>query len=213
MCTVTVSRSPPNDCPVVTVAASQPASRSVAQLRENQAGSAPPSCMTYTTVGASPEPGRSGRDRSADYRPASTAGRAECRSATTTGIPPMSSASRSTLVVRRPLLVRAEHGSLQRRVAGLDQVAGQLGIGRQPVGDRDHQRVTAGAQAQVERRGVEQHPVAGPRTAGQRRVSQRPHLRPFPGAPSTDTSSSTAPGHSRRVPLTVPFRHVIIPAL
>jgi hypothetical protein len=27
VCTVTVSRSPPNDCPVVTVAASQPASR------------------------------------------------------------------------------------------------------------------------------------------------------------------------------------------
>jgi hypothetical protein len=46
VCTVTVSRSPPNACPVVTVAASQPASLSDAQVRENQAGSAPPSCMT-----------------------------------------------------------------------------------------------------------------------------------------------------------------------
>src|SRR5208282_6122613 len=49
VCTVTVSRSPPNDCPVVTVASSQPAYLSVAHVRENQAGSAPPSCMTYTT--------------------------------------------------------------------------------------------------------------------------------------------------------------------
>ena len=95
--TVTVSRSPPNDCPVVTVAASHPASLSVAQVRENQAGRAPPSCMTYTARGRPPESGRSGPDRSAvEKTPASTAGSAECRSATTTGIPPMSSASRST---------------------------------------------------------------------------------------------------------------------
>ena len=82
------------------------------------------------------------------------------------------------VVVRRPLLVRAEHGSLQRRVAGLDQMAGQLGIGRQPVGDRDHQRVTAGAQAQVECRGIEQHPVAGP--ADGRSAPGRPAPAPAP---------------------------------
>ncbi len=46
VCTVTVSTSPPNDWPVVTVAASQPAARSPAAVRENHAGSAPPSCMT-----------------------------------------------------------------------------------------------------------------------------------------------------------------------
>jgi hypothetical protein len=46
VCTVTVSRSPPNDWPVVTVPASHPAARSPAIVRENQAGSAPPSCMT-----------------------------------------------------------------------------------------------------------------------------------------------------------------------
>jgi hypothetical protein len=51
------------------------------------------------------------------------------------------------VMVRRPLLVRAEHGSLQRRIAGLDQVAGQFRVGRQPVGDRNHQGVSAGAQA------------------------------------------------------------------
>ena len=46
VCRVTVSRSPPNACPTVTVPASQPASRSVAQVRENQAGRAPPSVIT-----------------------------------------------------------------------------------------------------------------------------------------------------------------------
>ena len=112
------------------------------------------------------------------------------------------------VVVRRALLVRAGHGGLQRRVAGLDQVAGERGVGRQAVGDRDDQGVAAGAEPQIERGGVEQHPVAGPGEPGQRRVGERPHL----PVPSTDTSSSTAPGHSRRVPLTVPFRHVITPA-
>ena len=86
LCTVTASRSPPNDCPVVTVAASQPASRSPATVRENHAGSAPPSCMTYTAR----------HDGRAAKRPASTAGSAECRSATTTGIPSTDPASRSS---------------------------------------------------------------------------------------------------------------------
>jgi hypothetical protein len=45
VCTVTASRSPPNDWPVVIVAASQPASRSPAAVLENHAGSAPPSSM------------------------------------------------------------------------------------------------------------------------------------------------------------------------
>jgi hypothetical protein len=74
---------------------------------------------------------------------------------------------------------RSEHGSLQRRIAGLDQVAGQFRVGRQPVGDRYHQGVSAGAQAEVERCGIDQHPVARPGTAGQRRVGQRPHRPPL----------------------------------
>ena len=47
---MTVSRSPPNDWPVLTVPASQPAARSPAADRENQAGSAPPSSITYAAA-------------------------------------------------------------------------------------------------------------------------------------------------------------------
>ena len=43
---VTASRSPPNAWPTVTRAASQPAARSPATVRENQTGSAPPSVIT-----------------------------------------------------------------------------------------------------------------------------------------------------------------------
>jgi hypothetical protein len=81
------------------------------------------------------------------------------------------------VVVRRSLLVGPGHGHLQGRVAGLDQVAGQSGIGRQAVGDRDHQGVAAGPEPEIERRGIEQHPVAGLGEPDQGRVGQRPHLR------------------------------------
>ena len=77
------------------------------------------------------------------------------------------------VMVGRALLVRAEHGGLQRRVPALDQVAGERRIGRQAVGHRHHERVTARAQAQVERGGVEQDPVAGPGGPGERRVGER----------------------------------------
>ena len=40
------------------------------------------------------------------------------------------------VVVRRSLLVGAGHGGLKGRVAGLDQVTRELGIGREAVGDR-----------------------------------------------------------------------------
>ena len=50
VCRVTVSRSPPKAWPTVTVPRSQPASRSRAQVRENQAGSAPPSSITYAAA-------------------------------------------------------------------------------------------------------------------------------------------------------------------
>jgi len=78
------------------------------------------------------------------------------------------------VVMRRALLVGALDGGLQRRVAGLDQVPGQLGIGGQAVGDRDDHRVPAGAESQVERGGIQQDPVPGLRRAGEARVAQRP---------------------------------------
>jgi hypothetical protein len=82
------------------------------------------------------------------------------------------------VVVRRPLLVGAGHDRLQRRVAGLDQVAAGAGVGRQAVGDRHHQGVAAGAEPEIERRGVQQDPVAGLGEPGQGGVGQRPYERP-----------------------------------
>ena len=77
------------------------------------------------------------------------------------------------LVVRRALLVGAEHDRLQRGVPGLDQVPGPGTVRRQAVRHRGHQRVPAGTQPQVERGRVEQHAVTGPGPPGQRRVGQR----------------------------------------
>ena len=156
-------------------------------------------------VGDPRVPGASGR-----AAPASTAGRAECRSATTTGIPPRSSASRSSLVVRRSLLVDAEHHRLQRRVPGLDQVAGPGRVGRQPVGEGDDQ-------------GVARRCPGRARARSSFSSTRSPDLRacrPAPGRPApapgwrrrTVTSSSTAPGHSRRTAVTTAFRHRITPA-
>jgi len=84
VCTVPASRSPPKAWPVVTVPARCAASPS--RVRENQAGSAPPSVITYATRAPGPAMVRA---------PAITAGRDECRSAATTGMPNRSSASRS----------------------------------------------------------------------------------------------------------------------
>ena len=81
------------------------------------------------------------------------------------------------VMVRRALLVSAQHGGLQRGVPGLDQVPVQHRVGRQPVRDGDHHRVTAGAEPQVQRGGVEQHPVAGLRQPGQRGVTQGAEFR------------------------------------
>ncbi len=76
------------------------------------------------------------------------------------------------LMMRRALLVRAEHGRLQRRVAGLDQVTRARRVVRQPVRNRDHERITAGAKPELERRGVEQHAVTWLRPAGQFGIRQ-----------------------------------------
>src|SRR5690606_17760043 len=127
--------SPPNACPTVTVAASAPASLRRAMDMENQDGSAPPSGMTYTTRAA----GRSARSA------ARIGGSAECRSATTTGMPPRESASRRT----------SWWG-----VAGRDEVAGAVGVGREPVGERDGHGGAAGAEAHRQGRSVEQDGVA-----------------------------------------------------
>ena len=84
---------------------------------------------------------RSARRRSAPSgrsasTPATTAGRAECRSAITTGMPSSEVAAAITRVVGRVLLVHPEHGGLGRRVAGLDDVTGSERVGRQPIGQR-----------------------------------------------------------------------------
>ena len=84
------------------------------------------------------------------------------------------------LVVRRTLLVGPGHHRLQRQIAGLDQVPGRL---RRLCGDpavrvqhRDHQRVAAGAQAAVQGRDIEQHPVADGRGSHQVGVGQSRYL-------------------------------------
>src|SRR6202050_1588799 len=53
LCTVTASRSPPNACPTVIVPASQPLLLRRSTVRENQAGSAPPSRIPHATLTAS----------------------------------------------------------------------------------------------------------------------------------------------------------------
>ena len=154
MWVVTASWSPPNAWPTVTVAASHPASVSPATAREKAAGSAPPSVMTYATRA----PGFTER------MPASTAGSAECRSATTTGIPPRSPGVGETVVVRAVLLVDGEQHLLHRGVAGLDDVAGPRGrVGGKVVGAGDDERQPTGTEALEQGRRVEQHPLAGVR--------------------------------------------------
>ena len=61
---------------------------------------------------------------------------------------------------RGVLLVGAEDHRLQRRVAGLDQVAGRRrDVSRQPVGQRGDQGVAARAEVPGEGADREQHPV------------------------------------------------------
>ena len=107
------------------------------------------------------------------------------------------------------LLVHAQHAGLERGVPGLDQVPGPGRVIWQPAGHRDDQRVAAGAQAELERASVQQHPVAGLRAAGQRGVGQRPHrrardvhvqlYRAIPGPPEGRNLATTPPDHSGRV--------------
>ncbi len=81
LCTFVASRSPPKHWPAVTTAHNR--SESWSSWRENHAGSAPPSVMTYATR----VPG------AVAWTPARIGASAECRSATTTGMPPRSSQS------------------------------------------------------------------------------------------------------------------------
>jgi hypothetical protein len=76
-------------------------------------------------------------------------------------------------VVRRVLLVGPEHRRLQRGVTSLDQMSWTVRVRRQPIGNRDHHRVPAGAEPQRQRGGVEQHRVAGFWPPHQGRVGQR----------------------------------------
>jgi hypothetical protein len=77
--TFVASRSPPKHCPAVTTVHSR--SDNWSSWRENHAGSEPPSVITYATRASGV----------VEWIPASTGASAECRSATTTGIPPRSS--------------------------------------------------------------------------------------------------------------------------
>jgi hypothetical protein len=52
-------------------------------------------------------------------------------------------------------------------------MSGHIVVGRQPVRDRHHQRVPAGAEPGLERAHVEQHPVADPGQPDQRRIRER----------------------------------------
>src|SRR5580692_9251132 len=106
------------------------------------------------------------------------------------------------LVVRGALLVGAEDGGLQRRVSRLDQVAGAVPIRRQPVRQRDHQRVPAGSQAQMQRTGIEQHPVPRLRPAGELRVGERPDRCAVDGHLGLDRAGPLPPqgGHHPAAP-------------
>ena len=156
---------PPNACPTVTVEASHPASRQ----RRHRAGEGQRAARRR----------RSSRRRPARPAPARAARRAPPagRSAGRPRRPasrPRSSASRSSLVVRALLLVDAEDHRLQRGVAGLDHVPRPRGrVGRQPVGQGDHERQAPGAQPPLQRADVQQHPVTGLRGC-----------RPRPGRPA-----------------------------
>jgi hypothetical protein len=97
------------------------------------------------------------------------------------------------VVVGRSLFVRAEHGRLQRRVTALDQVAREHGVGRQAVGNRHHEGVAAGAEIEVGRGGVEQHPVAGAGAPGERGVGERYHRRPVHRHVKLDRAGPLAP--------------------
>ena len=64
---------------------------------------------------------------------------------------------------------------------------------RQPVRDRHHERVPAGAEAALERAHVQQHPVADTRRPDQRRVRKRANRRPVHGYHDFGSSGPFAP--------------------
>ena len=121
------------------------------------------------------------------------------------------------VVVRGVRFVDAGDDRLQWGVARLDQVAvSPVGdvvvVGWQPVGQRHHERVSAGAQTQRQRADVEQHPVADDRGADERQVGQSGHLARVGrrAAPVRRTTvSSTAPRQTRPTVSTWPDRHRI----
>ena len=116
LCTVTASRSPPNVWPTVTVPASQPASRSPCDgAGEGQRqGTAVGGDVGDGRVGpALPQTGDDRGQRGVQV------GHDDRHAGEVVGVA-------QQVVVRGVLLVHTEHGHLQRRVAGLDQVAWTL---------------------------------------------------------------------------------------
>ena len=204
LCRVTASRSPPKAWPTRD-GARQPAGlaqRGARCGRTRRAARRRPASRRRPAAGGPARPAGS---------PARTAGSAECRSATTTGIPPRSSASRSTSWMRRALLVGAQHAGLQRGVPGLDQVAGAGRVRRQPVRDAPRPARTRRCRGRGPGRwcsaGLGRPAPGGRSAAGRPAPASAPagHCLPrAPGAPGHDAAergnlATTPPDHSGRV--------------
>ena len=190
MCTVTASRSPPNACPTVTTPASD------AAQRVQRPGERRPAAPRRRSSRRRP----SGRGRW-PASPISTAGSAECRSATTTGMPPRSSASAisawcSVSCSSTPCTVTCS--GVYR---AFTRCPGPVGSGGSRSGTATTSAYPAGAQALRQRGRVQQHVVADLRDADERGVGQRLQLRRRSG---TSTVSSRRRATRRPVAVTRP---------
>ena len=169
-CTVTASRSPPNACPTVTVAGQQPG---VAELGHRAGEGQRQRALIGHHVDHPGARAVVGHGQQRRGQRGVQVGDQHRQSVQGVGVG-------QQLVVRRTLLVGPGHHGLQRHVAGLDQVPGRLGrLGGDPtvgVEHGDHQRVPAGAEAAVQRRDIEQHPVADRGRGHQVGVDQRADL-------------------------------------
>src|SRR5436305_8591600 len=111
--------------------------------------------------------------------------------------------------MRRVLLVGGQHRRLEWRITRLHDVSGALTVGRQPVRNRDDERVAARAERQLEGRDVEQDPVADLGNADERvvtecgdlAVARRDHELAHGGRARTHLAHDAVPpaDHRRRV--------------
>ena len=140
-------------------------------------GQAPPSVITYATRAPAPAPD------AGDHR-----GQHRCRSATTTGMSNMSSASPIRSWRDEPCSSDPDHADLQRGVPGLHEVPGpEFGVRRWPVRHADHDAYP---------------PVPSPGSSAvvfnstrlPDRGRRRARGRPGRGVPPSSRSSSAYPG-------------------